>query len=95
LPTPRYCKPDREYERAVRLVQGYEGSNNFLRSLKVSIDSFGGLTPKQANAVLAGPYPEDIDNMKVEGIDPTSVRYHWQALDALRDLRARRRRGEA
>lgn len=92
LPSPRYMKPDRDYERAVRLVQGYEGPNNFMRSLKLSIDSYGGLTPNQADAVLEAPYAQDIERMQLEGIDPTSVQFHWQALDALREMRARRRR---
>lgn len=91
VPKPKYIKPDPDYERAIALVLGYDGPNTFMRSLKLGVDSYGGITVNQMHAVLSPPYADDIDRMELEGIDPKSVAFHWQALDALRERRAQKR----
>lgn len=87
-----FREPDPEYMEAIMLVTGYTGRNEFMCSLQNSLSVHGGLTPRQAEAVLSPPWEPDLEQLYQAGVDPTSVQYRFQAIDALAELKKRQRK---
>jgi hypothetical protein len=82
-----YGRWDEDYTRAVRIVAGYDGANDFLRSLRDSLLQYGSLTVRQADAVLRPPSETEAAELKQMGV--TGVEFSWQVREALREARKR------
>lgn len=77
---------DSDYIKALRIVAGYKGKNNFLNDLKKSMAYYGGLTQNQVRAVLSPPDPDAVEQLRNAGVTQ-DFEYRWEAYDAARAAR--------
>lgn len=81
---------DPDVAEAVGIVMGYQGPNTFITSLRGSLLNYGGLTDNQIDAVLRSPAEDLIAELRMLGVQ-NDFQYHWEAMDARREARARMR----
>lgn len=74
---------DADYLQALQTVLSYGGRNRFLRDLRRNVEVYGGLTQRQAQAVLGPPTPSDQDRAAMLGIKLDTLPYRWMAQDAI------------